>query len=247
MYPSRVRSGWGSAWGLASVLAFAACGDDDVDPAAFSCVEYVSGDSVDPKIGGSAASYVTVQAALDYFLIARTSSFELTAMCEQIAADVGVAPRDVDAALATVDQIERMKAVCRLAADAIVRERGSGGGVTLPDVTCTTPAAFESACRKRCVPASADCATACTASAHARAVCPEPAVARVHLRAVLALRAHLKLMVADGPELAAAVNKVSDIRAVCVPQTIVTTSEAVSNVKATFAAAEALVDAVEGK
>lgn len=247
MYPSRVRSGWGSAWGLASVLALAACGDDDVDPASFSCVEYVSGDSVDPKIGGSAASYVTVQAALDYFLIARTSAFELTAMCEQIAADVGVAPRDVDAALATVDQIERMKAVCRLAADAIVRERGSGGGVTLPDVTCTTPASFESACRKRCVPASADCATACTASAHARAVCPEPAVARVHLRAVLALRAHLTLMAADAPALIALETHVVDIRAICIPPLVVAISDAASILKYAVTMADALVDAAEGK
>lgn len=219
-----MRWGWGSAWALGSVVALA-CACEDDEPGRLDCYEFIPGEVLNPSIGGTSADRVIAQAAGDLAVASTTAAHGLLSACSTIALDLRVERARIDEAMASLDLALRVEKMCALAGEALERD----GAIPMTATpSCTSSSSFMAACLKQCVPASDDCSQACKASASVGAECPLPV--DPHFSRILALRAHVALMLEDSSNLAGAENRNAAIKASCIPVAAYSAKSAISTI-----------------
>lgn len=146
------------------------------------------GKVVEPNVTSDDQTRLTIQAIMDYAVIASSLMGRIISTCAEFARESGVAQADINSAASTPDIDEQALALCTLA---------KGSPVRSSDGTCTLrPAIAE------------NCGLACDAIARAEADCVGPSE-------LAALRARLVLMAQSSEQLRMTVGQIQDISRAC--------------------------------
>jgi hypothetical protein len=120
---------------------------------ALCCTEFKAGGTVDVKIGGSLEAQTAVQAVADFSGIASAGIDDITTACRGIATDLDADKTKADAAEATADKQEKMKAWCALAVETIGTVKGKAQGtlkLVLVPPQCSLNVSAKANCSAKC-------------------------------------------------------------------------------------------------
>lgn len=152
-----IRNRFTAPIALATALAIPVlvngCSSDNPVTGAVCCTEFKVGGTIDAKIGGSAQSQVAAQAVADLGGIASASVDDLTTACRNISQDLDAPKADQDAAEATADKRERLKAWCDLAVKQIGSVKASASATINIEVVppkCEASISAKANCQAKC-------------------------------------------------------------------------------------------------
>jgi len=140
---------------LAAAIALPTSGCDKVQDAqsAVCCTEFQVGGTISADIGGGAEGQVAAQAVADFAGIATAAVDDLTTACRSMAQDLDVDKATQDAAEATEDKREKMKAWCTAAVTAIGTIKAQASGtltVTVDPPKCEASISAKANCQAKC-------------------------------------------------------------------------------------------------